>query len=154
MWTIIIALVGIGLLIVLLEILVIPGGGFAGIIGFALMVIGVWLAYKHEGTAAGHYTLVATLLVNVGVLTLALRSKTWDRAMLKKNLDHKVNEVNEEDVKAGDSGVTISRCCPGGKAMINGKFFEVDARSAFIDEDTPIEVIKVEKSKIFIKPKQ
>lgn len=153
MWTVIIALIAIGLLMVVIEILVIPGGGLAGIVGFVLMVAGVWLSYSRLGLSTGHITLGATLLLNFAVLIYALRSKTWEKAMLKRNIDSKVNTIEEEDVRPGDAGKTISRCAPSGKALINGKFFEVHARSEFIDEDVDIEVIKLEKSKIIIKSK-
>ncbi|MDA3943926.1 MAG: hypothetical protein PF694_10360 [Bacteroidetes bacterium] len=151
MWTIILALIFVGLLMVLLEILVIPGGGVAGILGFALMVVAVFLGYSRFGTPEGHYILAGTLLLNIAFLVLALRSKTWDRLMLVKNVDSRVNLVDDKDLHVGDKGVTISRCTPSGKALINNKFFEVHARSEFIDEEQAIEVIKIERNKIFVK---
>ncbi len=153
MWTVIFILIAIGLIMLLLEILVIPGGGLAGVIGLALMAIGVVLTYTREGTTAGHLVLGGTVLVNVAALILALRSKTWDKAMLKTNIDGKVNTVEQGEVKKGDAGKTISRCAPMGKAMINGNYYEVSAQTGFINEDTEIEVIRVENNKIFIKLK-
>ncbi|MCE1201581.1 MAG: hypothetical protein LWX09_05735 [Bacteroidia bacterium] len=153
MWTVILVLIATGLLMVLLEILVIPGGGLAGILGFILMAAGVWFAFTREGTEAGLYTLGGSLLLNVAALTLALRSKTWDRAMLKSNIDSKVNVVDTEQIKPGDTGITISRCAPSGKAMINGEIHEVHTRSEYLDVDTEVEVIKVEGYKIYIKSK-
>lgn len=153
MWTVILVLIATGLLMVLLEILVIPGGGLAGIVGFVLMASGVWFAFTREGNEAGLYTLAGTILVNIAALTLALRSKTWDKAMLKSNIDSKVNVVDHEQVKPGNTGVTISRCAPSGKAVINGEIHEVHTRSEFLDENTPIEVLKVEGYKIYIKSK-
>lgn len=154
MWTVIISLVVVGLLLILLEILVIPGSGIAGVFGFLLMVTGVWLAYDHHGTPAGHYILIATILLNLIALSYALRAKSWDKAMLKTTVSSKVNEIEAESVKPGDTGTTISRCTPIGKAIINGTFYEVHARSEFIPEDTAVEVIKVERNRIFIKLKQ
>lgn len=153
MWTVILVLIATGLLMVLLEILVIPGGGLAGLLGFLLMAAGVWFAFTREGTEAGLYTLGGTLLLNVIALTLALRSKTWDKAMLKSNIDSKVNVIDTEKIKPGDTGRTISRCAPAGKAIINGEVHEVHARSEYLDVDTDIEVIKVEGYKIFVKSK-
>ncbi|NOU48500.1 MAG: hypothetical protein HOO86_15780 [Bacteroidales bacterium] len=153
MWTVIFILIGIGLIVVLLEILVIPGGGLAGVLGFAMMAIGVFLTYSREGTTAGHLVLAGTLVVNIGTLILALRSKTWDRAMLKTNIEGRVNTIEDNELNVGDIGKTISRCAPMGKALINDRFYEVTSYSEFIDEETEIEVIKIEKSKIFIKLK-
>ncbi|MBK9290786.1 MAG: hypothetical protein IPM52_04040 [Bacteroidetes bacterium] len=154
MWTVILVLILTGLLMVMLEILVIPGGGLAGILGFLLMAAGVWFAFTREGTEAGLYTLGGTLLVNVAALVLALRSKTWDKAMLKSNIDSKVNVVDLTHIGPGDVGKTISRCAPSGKALINGEIHEVHTRSEYLDVDTEIEVIKVEGYKIYVKSKQ
>lgn len=153
MWTVIFTLIGIGLLIVLLEILVIPGGGVAGVIGFGLMVAGVYLAFDRQGTTPGMLVLAGTVVLNIAALVLALRSKTWDRAMLKTNLDGRVNVVELGAVQSGDTGITISRCAPLGKALINNDFYEVDARTEFIDENETIEVIKVDGNKIIVKLK-
>lgn len=154
MWTIIIVLISIGLLMILLEILVIPGGGFAGILGFVLMLIGVWLSFTKLGTTTGLIVLGGTMVLNIAALIYALRSKTWDKAMLKTNIDSKVNLIDENAIKVGDSGKTISRCVPSGKAIINNEFYEVHARSEYIDEDSQIEVIKIEGNKIIIKLKK
>ncbi|MDD3636779.1 MAG: hypothetical protein RBR84_05440 [Bacteroidales bacterium] len=151
MWTIIIVLVLVGLLMVLLEILVIPGMGVAGVLGFLLMAVAVFLSYSRIGTTAGHYVLAGTIAVNLLFLVLALRANTWNRLMLKKNVDSRVNVFDQSGIKPGDTGTTISRCTPSGKALINNEFYEVHARSEFIDEDQPIEVIKVEFNKIFVK---
>lgn len=151
MWTVIIALIGVGLLMVLLEILVIPGGGFAGIIGFAIMAAAIFLGYSRLGVPQAHYLLVGTILLNIVILAFALRSKTWTRLMLTKNVESRVNVIDEAIVQPGDTGITISRCVPSGKALINNEFYEVHTRSEFIDEDQEIEVIKIESNKIFIK---
>ena len=151
MWAIILVLIGLGLLMVLLEILIIPGGGFAGILGFGMMAIGIYLSFSREGINAGFITLGVTLVLNIAALMLALRSKTWDKAMLKTNIDAKVNVIEVDKVRTGDTGLTISRCAPSGKALINDEYYEVHARSEFIEEEQKIEVIKIEGNKIIIK---
>lgn len=151
MWTVIIILILVGILVLLIEILVIPGSGVAGIIGFGLMVAGIWLAYTREGAYAGHITLGLTLGVSVIGLLLALRSKTWNKAMLSTEIDSKVNTIDKDNLNVGQIGKTISRCAPMGKATFNDKFFEVSAFSEFIDEEKDIEIIKISGNKIFVK---
>ena len=152
MWTIITILILIGILMLLLEILVIPGSGVAGIIGFGLIVAGIWLAYSREGAQAGHITLAVTVGFNLILLVVALRSKTWKKAMLSTEIDSKVRTIDPQHLKVGDTGKTISRCAPMGKAIFDDKFFEVSAFSDFIDQETNIEVMKISGNKIFIKP--
>jgi membrane-bound ClpP family serine protease len=152
MWTIIVILILVGILMMLIEILVIPGTGVAGIIGFGLMVAGIWLAYSSEGTMEGHITLAVTLGVSMLGLLVSLRSKTWKKAMLSTEIDSKVRTIDPQNVKVGDRGQTISRCAPMGKALFKDKFYEVSAYSDFIDQDKDIEIIKISGNKIFIKP--
>ena len=151
MWTIIIILILVGILMLLLEILVIPGSGVAGIIGFALMVAGIWLAYSREGVYAGHITLAVTLGINIIGLVFALRSKTWKKAMLSTEINSKVRTIQHGKLKVGDRGQTVSRCAPMGKALFDDKFYEVSAFSEFIDQDKEIEIMKISGNKIYVK---
>ncbi len=151
MWPVIIILILVGLLMLLLEILVIPGSGVAGIIGFVLMAAGIWLAYTRQGVYEGHIALAVTLGVNLIGLVLALRSKTWKKAMLDTRIDSKARTFKSVDLKVGDKGKTISRCAPMGKAVFYDQFFEVSALAEFLDENSDIEIVKIAGNKIFIK---
>ena len=151
MWTVIAILILIGILMMILEIIVIPGAGFAGIIGFILMAIGIWLAYSKEGVMAGNITLASTLAINVVGLVLTLRSKTWKRASLKTVNSGKVNDIDFNEIAVGEVGTTISRCAPMGKAEFKNKFFEVSTLSEFIDEGEKVEIIRITGNKIYIK---
>lgn len=151
MWSVIIILILVGLLMLILEVLVIPGSGIAGIVGFILMAAGIWLTYSRISVEAGHITLIVTLGINLVGLLLALRSKTWKKAMLETKIDGKARTLKLPDLKVGDRGKTVSRCAPMGKAVFYDKFFEVSALSEFIDENSDIEIVKISGSKIFIK---
>ncbi len=152
-WTVIIVLIVIGLVFLLLEVLVVPGTTVVGILGFVLMVIGIWQAYTLYGKPAGHYTIAATVLATIIVLVIALKSKTWQRLMLKSKIDGKVNIVEESKVKVGDSGLTITRLAPAGNARINNVLYEVHSTGTFIDEGTEILIVKIDQSKIIVKQK-
>ena len=151
MWSVIIILILVGLLMLILEVLVIPGSGIAGIVGFILMAAGIWLAYTRISVGAGHITLAVTLGINLIGLILALRSKTWKKAMLVTKIDGKARKLKLPNLKEGDKGKTVSRCAPMGKAVFYDKFLEVSALSEFIDENTNIEIVKISGNKIFIK---
>ena len=143
----------LGLIFMLVEVLVIPGIGVVGIIGGLLMCVGVYFAYEID-SVTGHITLGSTALVSVGVLVLSLRSKTWDRIMLKKEVKSRVNVIEEGSIKVGDVGVAITRLNPIGNARINGLLVEVKSFSSFIDEKTELAVTKVEGGSITVKSKE
>lgn len=148
---IIILLILIGLLLLVLEILVIPGAGVVGIVGFGLMAIGVWLSYTRIGTYEGNIVLLSTIAINVIGVIIAVRSKTWTRAMLNTENTGRVNLINSDKIKVGEQGITISRCTPMGKVLINGEYLEVSALSEFIDPNTKVEIIRIQGNKVYIK---
>lgn len=152
-WLLISTFIVIGLIFLALEILVIPGVGVAGIIGFILIAIGVWQAYAGHGMVAGHLVLGGTFIFTVLTLVLSLRGKTWRRFALSTAIDSKVNLIDEAKIKPGDTGKSVSRLAPMGKALINEEFYEVSTNGDFIDPQTEIVVLKIEYNKVIVKRK-
>ena len=151
LWLVIVLIV-VGILLLLLEVLVIPGTGFAGIAGFAAITGGIWMAYSDLGSHTGNIVLLVTLLVNALAIWIGIRSKTWKKAALASKIDGRVNTLEKFNLKAGDRGITVSRCAPMGKAEFNSQFVEVDARGEFIDQGREVEIIKIDNNKVYIKP--
>jgi membrane-bound ClpP family serine protease len=151
MWAVIAILILVGLALLVLEILVIPGTGIVGVIGFLLMVSGVGLAYAKEGFTGGNITLLSTILLNVVSVILMLRSKTWEKAQLRTFVSGKVRMLDNMNLKVGIHGKTISRCAPTGKAVFGDNYVEVDAGTTYLKTGTTIEIIKINGNKIFVK---
>ncbi len=151
MWAVIIILILVGLVLLALEILVIPGTGITGIIGFLLMIFGVWLAYTRVGSMAGNITLLITVLISAVSITLMLRSKTWKKAQLKTSVPGKVRTFDDMNLKVGMRGETTSRCAPMGKAVFSDNYVEVDAETAYLSTGTRVEIVRINGNKIFIK---
>ena len=153
-WLLIAVFILIGFLFLLLEMLVIPGFGFAGVIGFILVAVGVWQTYAVYGMTAGHLVLAGSFLFTLLALAFALRGKTWKRISLSDAINSKVNVVDTELVRPGDTGRTISRLAPSGKAIIKGEYYEVRTNGEFLDEQTEIVVLKMDQNKIIVKRKE
>jgi membrane-bound ClpP family serine protease len=151
-WTLIVALIVIGLLFLILEILVVPGTTVVGIFGFILMGIGIYETYIIYGAATGHLVVAGSLILTIIALVLSLRSKTWKKVMLSAEIDGKTNLIDQEKIKPGDTGKTVSRLVPIGKALINDEYFEVRSSGEYIDQGIEIVVTKIESNKIFVKP--
>lgn len=151
-WTIIAVLILVGFLFLLLEILVLPGTNIAGVLGFILVAIGVWQSFAY-GNLAGGITLAATVVLSIIALYYSLKSKTWQRAALNKEIKSKVNVIDLEKIKVGDKGKSISRLAPMGKARINGEYYEVRTDGEFIDENVTVEITKIDHNKITVSKK-
>ncbi len=152
-WLIIGVLLLIGFIFLVLEILVIPGTGIAGIVGFALIGIAVWQTYAVYGNTSGHIVLGVSIVLTFITLAVSLRAKTWSRISLKSSIDSRVNVYEEVKVKPGDTGEAISRLVPIGKALINGEYYEVSTTGEYIDQGTEIVVTKIVNNKIKVKRK-
>lgn len=73
--------------------------------------------------------------------------------ILKSEIDGTVPKVEEENIKVGDTGVTITRLAPIGKIKINDIVVEGKSTGQLIDQQTEIEVIKILKNQIIVKSK-
>lgn len=148
---IIIALLLLGILLLLLEIIFVPGTTIVGIGGLVLMAIGIYLAYDSVSLMAGHLSVGVSLAVIVLGLVVLLKGKTWEKMALKDSVSSKVEAVNDLPLKVGDQGVTAGRLNPAGKANFGDLTTEVHSIGEFIDNDTPIEVIRITDNRVLVK---
>lgn len=147
----IITLIIVGILLLLIEMLVIPGIGFAGFLGLASLAGSCWYAFHRFGvTAGGTVTLVVVCMVS-GMLYYALRGKTWKRLSLDEAIDAK-STPDESRIAVGDRGRTLTRLSPSGMAKFGEMTCEVKSLENMVDPDTAVEVVLVEDNKIFVKP--
>ena len=150
-WTIVISLAVTGLLLLLVEILFIPGTTIVGIIGFITLGIGVGLSFKYFGKEVGWITL-GTTGVGAGLaLYISFRSNLWSRFALKSSITSKVNE-DPTGIIVGDEGITLSALRPIGKAEIGKKTYEVKTLGQYVETGQRIRIIQINTNQIFVEP--
>jgi membrane-bound ClpP family serine protease len=151
--SLIIVLIAIGVLLLIVELLVIPGITIAGIGGFILIVAGIFFAYQSHDNTTGNYVLLGSGVLCLIMILYALRTKTWQNVGLKSNIDGRVETFDKSLIHEGDEGITMTRLAPIGKAMVKDIVCEAKSRSGFIDENTQITVVQVFNNQIIVKPK-
>ena len=72
----------LGIVLMILDFLVIPGG-IVAIVGIICMIGGVVGAFVEFGTTIGFLTLLCTTFLTIGSVVLMMRSKTWRKIQLK-----------------------------------------------------------------------
>ncbi len=149
---IIILLLVLGVVLILLEFFVLPGITVAGIAGVVMILGGIYLSYHHYGSNTGHLTVLGSVIFSVLSLWIALKSGTWNRIMLKTEIDSKVEKLEEDMVAIGDEGICLSRLAPMGQVRIKNHIIEAKSTGLYIDEKTPIVVIKIVDKVIVVKP--
>lgn len=149
---VVVGLLVLGILLLLLEIIFVPGTTVVGIGGFILLAIGVYLAYTSVSVMAGHMSLASSVAVIFLALIVLLKGQTWKRVALEDRLEGKSLESMQEILNVGDRGKTISRLNPVGKALFDELIVEVSTTGDFVGEEVEIEITKVEQNRIRVKP--
>ncbi|MFI5219064.1 MAG: NfeD family protein [Bacteroidia bacterium] len=152
LFTSIILLILFGILLLVLEILILPGL-IAGIIGGILVLAGISWMYKEFGNTYGNYTAVTTALATFGAIYYSLKSKAWTRFGLKDSLEGKTNQVDKLELKEGDEGTTVSDLRPMGSVMINNIRVEAQSHGEHIPANSKITVLKILPNKLIVKKK-
>ncbi len=148
----IIIFVVLGVLLLVVEMLVLPGFTVAGIASFGACGYAVYKGFADFGTQGGLLTLGAVLVLSVTVAIFCLRAKTWKRFSLGKNIDGTSMEVPEQDgLQAGNRGTTIGRLAPMGKVLINGKTYEAKSVDSYIDPRQEVEVTGFENFNVIVR---
>jgi membrane-bound ClpP family serine protease len=148
----IILLILLGLVLLLIEFAVIPGVTIAGIGGFLLLGASVYIAFSEYGTGVGLITLTVVLVVTPIMIYYFFKSRTGRKMILEKNIEGKVDLINNEKVNVGDTGKSVGRLAPMGRVKVNGEVVEGQSVSGMIDPNTEIKVLKVYSNKIIVEP--
>jgi len=148
----IILLILLGLLLLLIEFAVIPGVTIAGIGGFILLGLSVYIAFVSYGTGIGFLTLTFVLVASPLMIFYFFKSKTGKKMVLESFIDGKIDSMNLEKIHVGDTGKTIGRLAPSGKVKVNGEVMEAQSTGGFVDHNTEIKVLKILTNKIIVEP--
>ena len=74
MWIIIISLLAIGLSLIIVELVFIPGTTVVGFLGLIFTIVGIVVSYRHFGNDIGFYILIGTGVTTLVALFFSFRS--------------------------------------------------------------------------------
>ncbi|NQS76723.1 MAG: hypothetical protein HQP61_09860 [Peptococcaceae bacterium] len=154
-WLAYLALI-LGVIALVLEALVFPGFGVAGIVGIILVGWGVLLLAVDitQATVALVVALIATIVIFIVGLQLMSRLKLWNRLALQNKQDNKegyVAPAPEMSLFVGKEGTAFTPLRPAGTAEVAGQRLDVVTEGEFIHSGMQIRVIKVEGTRIVVK---
>lgn len=152
MWALIITLIVVGLLLLGIEVLVIPGFGLTGILGIGSFIASCYLAFVTFGAMCGLTVIAINVLLFILLIMFVLRSGTWKKLSLSTNINSKTDELpKDKGLAVGMKGVTLTRLAPGGHARIGDVSTEVFSRGSLIEAGRNVEITEVEENRIFVK---
>jgi membrane-bound ClpP family serine protease len=154
MWLVIAALILAGLLLIIVEIVFIPGTTVVGLLGLIFTIVGIVFSYSHFGSETGFYVLLGTSLVTAGTLYLSFRKGAWKKFSHQSSIDSRVNEGMTAHLNAGEEGVSISALRPMGSAEFHGKIFEVKTNGEFVSNGVKVRIVTIRSNDILVEPIQ
>ncbi len=151
-------LIALGILLVFVEILILPGFGAAGVPGIALFLFGIGMIWVRSGpTTALIYSSVALIFViPISIIGLNLLRDS----SIGKSLILSAAERTEDGFQAapqgltslvGKSGKSVTPLRPAGVAIINGQRVDIVTQGEFVAAETDVEVILVEGSRVVVR---
>ena len=148
--TITVVLMLLAILLLVVEVALIPGFGFAGVLGVLMLVASVFYAFFALGYVAGWVAAVTAVIVCVSLFLWALYGKSLDRLALKKRIDSSVKDGEVKKLKVGDRGVAKTRLALIGEAYFGGEVIEVKSELGFINENEEIEIVLFSGDAVFV----
>jgi membrane-bound serine protease (ClpP class) len=139
--------VGMGLLLVLLEVFI-PSGGILGLLALAAIGFGVFGFFYQESYGLGTGSLLGAVVFAGLTVRYALRRLSFSAA-----LDPATSNVIDEEIVdlEGKEGITLTPLRPAGAARIDGKRVDVVTTGQFIDKDRPIRVVEVSGNRVVVR---
>lgn len=150
--TFIIIAVLLGIILILVEILFVPGTTVVGVMGFILVGAGVYFSYEKFGNQVGHYTLVGSALICFALIYFGFKSSSWKFMANESVMESKVNEHIKINLKVGDQGESISALRPMGTASFNDEYFEVSTLGGFVEPKSKIKILEINNRQIIVEP--
>lgn len=149
-WISIILLVLIGLVLIYLELVFVPGTTFLGLIGLVLTGIGVYITFENYGTSTGYMVLGGSFVVSLIALVYSFKAKSWDRFALKGQNKARFNQGYAEGLQLEQRGTAVSDLKPIGKVEFGTKTYEVSSHGNLIESGREVRIIRIDRNKIIV----
>jgi len=146
----------LGLAGILWELHVVPGHGAPGVVGGAVLLLSILLAFGTPMIFVAMQTVATALVVTLVLFYFATRifpENAWLAKLTFAGVQG-ADYVASTDFTtlSGKSGVAASYLRPAGVALIDGQRVDVLTQGEFIPQGTPIRVTRVEGARIFVEP--
>ena len=160
MWFLIF-LIGIGVLLVFIELLILPGFGAAGVPGCLLILIGIGAAWWKFGfqTALTYSGITLVVVIPLAIIGLSvMRSTAAGKTFILSATQDKSEGFHAPPSElvslVGKSGKALTPLRPAGAAIISGHRVDIVTQGEFVPAETEIEVIFVEGSRVVVRSLQ
>lgn len=142
----------LGDVLVIAELLLIPGSIFTGLLGLGSIVGSCYLAYTNISPTSSIIIFIVNIIILVIAILLLLRAKTWKKLSLDTKIESRIDyKPEEKGLSVGQTGETTTRLAPMGKVSFDGVTMEVTSEDGIVAPHTNVIISKIEDLKIYVK---
>lgn len=149
-WMPIILLILVGLVLIYLELIFVPGTTIFGVLGVIFTGVGIYITYDLFGSETGSLVLAGSFTISIVALIYSFKSGAWSKFALKGKNKAKFNEDYTIDLKEAMVGKTLSDLKPIGNAEFGDKSYEVTTHGNFVGTGESVKIFSITGNKIIV----
>lgn len=150
-FVLVVALMVVGLTLLAMEIVILPGFGVPGIAGGAVVMIAVAVAYAFVSPAASAYALAAGIGTSGLMFWLLPQTRMAKRMVLTTAHTARAPDASLREL-VGRQGLTVCTLRPSGTADFQGTTVDVVSEGQYIAAGSPVRVVLVEGARVVVTP--
>jgi membrane-bound serine protease (ClpP class) len=147
----VVGLMVLGLALIAIEVLVIPGFGVVGVMGGASMIGSVWVAYEQVSPAYSVIAVIAGLGASGLMFWLFPKTKAGKAMVLKAAVTGKAGRA-DNILLEGREGVVLTDLRPSGSVEIDDRSVDVVTDGRYVEKGTKVRVVRVEGARVVVEP--
>lgn len=154
------ALFLVGLILILLEILVIPGVGVAGLLGAISMLASLFLTFGgvEEALRSIGIVFIMTLAGAFLLIRLGKRTGVWSRLILTAGQSRPDEEqlpaANDRSGLVGKEGYALTVLRPVGAVLIDGERIDALSEGGYVNAGSRVVVYRVDGDRVIVREVQ
>ena len=141
----------IGLILLLAEILFIPGTTIVGAFGLFVSFGGIVYTFMSYDVQIAWWITGIAAVLNIAVIIYGFNAGVWNRFSLKSSIKGGAFDGRTDGFYVGMKGKTSSDLKPFGKGVFEDQIVEIKSEGEFISVASDVTIIKIENNKIIVK---
>lgn len=149
-WTVLITLLVLGMILIVVEIVFIPGTTVVGILGFVCLIGGIYSAFASFGERTGNIVMISSGVFLIASVVYIFKAKTWEKMALNKTIDSRVNENDMSNLSIDSVAIAVSDLRPMGTIEFENEQFEAETNGEFIEAKSSVNIISIKSNEIIV----